>query len=64
MKRLLIVIVVLVILAAGALALLSRTDASAGRAPELAGALPNAASVARGEYLTKAADCIACHTAG
>jgi len=64
MKRLFVVIVVLVIFAAVALALLSRTDAPRAARPALAGAPPSAASVARGEYLTKAADCIACHTVG
>ena len=64
MKRLLIVIVILVIFGAVALALLSRTDRSAGTSPAIAGAPASAAAVARGEYLIKAADCIACHTAG
>jgi mono/diheme cytochrome c family protein len=64
MKRLLIVIVALVIIGGVALALLSRTDGSAGIAPALAGAPTSATVVARGEYLTKAADCIACHTVG
>jgi mono/diheme cytochrome c family protein len=64
MKRLLIVIVVLVIFGAVAVALLSRTDHSAGTAPAIAGAPPSAATVARGEYLIKAADCVACHTLG
>ncbi len=64
MKRLLIVIVILVIFGAVALALLSRTDRSAGTSPAIAGAPASAAAVARGEYLLKAADCVACHTAG
>jgi mono/diheme cytochrome c family protein len=64
MKRLLIVIVVLIIFGAVALALLSRTDRSAGIAPAIAGAPTSAAAVARGEYLIKAADCVACHTVG
>jgi mono/diheme cytochrome c family protein len=64
MKRLLIVIVILVIFGAVALALLSRTDRSAGIAPTIAGAPTSAAAVARGEYLIKAADCVACHTLG
>ena len=64
MKRVLIVIVILVIFGAVALALLSRTDRSAGASPSIAGAPASAAAVARGEYLLKAADCVACHTAG
>jgi len=64
MKRLLIVIVILVIFGAVALALLSRTDLSPGVAPAIAGAPASAAAVARGEYLIKAADCVACHTVG
>ncbi len=64
MKRLLIVIVILVIFGAVALSLLSRTDGSAGIAPVIAGAPASAAAVARGEYLIKAADCVACHTVG
>jgi mono/diheme cytochrome c family protein len=64
MKRLLIVIVILVIFGAVALALLSRTDRSPGTSPAIAGAPTSAAAVARGEYLIKAADCVACHTVG
>ncbi len=64
MKRLAIVIVILVIFGAVALALLSRTDRSPGTSPTLAGAPASAAAVARGEYLLKAADCVACHTVG
>jgi mono/diheme cytochrome c family protein len=64
MKRLLIVIVILLVFGAVALALLSRTDRSPGSAPAIAGAPASAAVVARGEYLIKAADCIACHTVG
>jgi mono/diheme cytochrome c family protein len=37
-------------------------DLSPGVAPAIAGAPPNADPVARGEYLAKAADCVACHT--
>jgi mono/diheme cytochrome c family protein len=37
-------------------------DLSAGLAPAIAGAPPNADPVARGEYLARAADCVACHT--
>ncbi len=41
---------------------LNRIDAAAGAAPSIAGAPATAAVLARGEYLTKAADCVACHT--
>jgi mono/diheme cytochrome c family protein len=64
MKRLLIAIIVLLIFGAAAVVLLSRTDRAAGTAPAIAGAPPDAAAVARGAYLAKAADCVACHTAG
>ncbi|HTV95667.1 MAG TPA: cytochrome c [Steroidobacteraceae bacterium] len=64
MKRIVIVIALLVAIGAVALALLSRPDRSAGTAPAIAGAPPQAALVARGQYLAKAADCIACHTVG
>jgi mono/diheme cytochrome c family protein len=64
MKRLLIVIAILILVGAAALALLSRADQSAGMAPAIAGAPTSAAAVARGEYLIKAADCVACHTVG
>jgi mono/diheme cytochrome c family protein len=64
MKRLLIVIAILILVGAAALALLSRADQSAGMAPAIAGAPASAAAVARGEYLIKAADCVACHTVG
>jgi hypothetical protein len=37
-------------------------DLSPGVAPAIAGAPPNADPVARGEYLARAADCVACHT--
>ena len=41
---------------------LNRTDDSDGQAPALSGAPAAADVLARGEYLTKVADCIACHT--
>ena len=41
---------------------LNRTDAAAGTAPGIAGAPAAADLLARGAYLTQAADCIACHT--
>jgi mono/diheme cytochrome c family protein len=62
-KRFLLVIVVLVVIGVIALVVLTRTDQSAGAAPPIAGAPANSDLVARGEYLVKAADCVACHTA-
>lgn len=47
---------------AGAYAWLNRSDPADGMAPALHGAPNGADPVARGEYLAKAADCIACHT--
>jgi mono/diheme cytochrome c family protein len=41
---------------------LNRSDTAAGTAPPIAGAATTADVLARGEYLTKAADCVACHT--
>lgn len=62
LKRLLGLIVVLLVIGAIAYVLLNRGDDSPGSAPALAGAPGNATPLQRGEYLTKAADCIACHT--
>jgi mono/diheme cytochrome c family protein len=62
MKRLVKIIVVLIVIGALAVTVLNRTDQSAGTAPAIAGAPGDADIVARGEYLTKAADCVACHT--
>jgi mono/diheme cytochrome c family protein len=63
MKRIVVVIVAIAVLGAIALAVLNRTDHAAGAAPAIAGAPPTADVVARGAYLAKAADCVACHTA-
>nr|WP_239537677.1 c-type cytochrome [Dyella mobilis] len=52
----------MVVLGVGTYAYLNRTDSSDGTAPVMAGAPVSADVVARGEYLTKAADCTACHT--
>ena len=41
---------------------LNRTDKSVGEAPALNGAPADAALLVRGEYLTRMADCVACHT--
>jgi mono/diheme cytochrome c family protein len=62
MRRLLVILIALLVVGGVAVALLDRTDQSAGSAPVIAGAPVSAALVARGEYLAKAADCIACHT--
>jgi mono/diheme cytochrome c family protein len=62
MTRFLIIIVVLVLIGTGAYFYLNRTDSSDGTAPTVAGAPTSAEVLARGEYLTKAADCTACHT--
>jgi len=61
-KRFLTILVVLFAIGAVAYFALNRTDASDGSAPAIAGAPPTADVLARGEYLTKAADCTACHT--
>jgi mono/diheme cytochrome c family protein len=57
-----VALVLLVAVAAVAYRVLNRTDAAAGAAPMLAGAPASADTLARGEYLAKAADCVACHT--
>jgi mono/diheme cytochrome c family protein len=62
MKRLLIALLLLVVVFAGALLLLNRTDGTVGTAPSVAGAAAGADILARGKYLTTAADCVACHT--
>jgi mono/diheme cytochrome c family protein len=56
MKRLLIVVGLVVAIGAAAYVELNRSDGAAGAAPA------SADIIARGEYLTKAADCVACHT--
>src|SRR5450755_298141 len=62
MKRFLTVVVCLILIGAVAYVVLNRTDGAAGTSPALAGAPAAAEVLARGEYLTKAADCVACHT--
>jgi mono/diheme cytochrome c family protein len=57
-----IVIVALVVIGGAAYFYLNRTDHTDGTAPALAGAPASADPVARGAYLAKASDCIACHT--
>jgi mono/diheme cytochrome c family protein len=61
-KRFLGIVVVLLILGVAAFFWLNRSDAADGTAPVIAGAPAAADVLARGEYLTKAADCTACHT--
>jgi mono/diheme cytochrome c family protein len=61
-KRFLIIVVLVLLLGGVAYFALNRTDSSDGTAPAIAGAPATANVLARGEYLTKAADCIACHT--
>jgi len=61
-KRFLGIVVVLLIIGVAAYFWLNRTDTSEGTAPVIAGAPAAADVLARGEYLTKAADCTACHT--
>lgn len=62
MKRFLIAAVGVAAAVIISYAVLNRTDAAAGIAPAIAGAPASADMRARGEYLTKAADCVACHT--
>jgi mono/diheme cytochrome c family protein len=62
MKRLAGGIALLVVIVAVAYVMLNRGDGSPGTAPVIAGAPASASLLARGEYLTKAADCVACHT--
>jgi mono/diheme cytochrome c family protein len=61
-KRFIAIVVVLIAILAAADVALNRTDGAAGAAPPIAGAPASAEALARGEYLTKAADCVACHT--
>lgn len=66
MKRILgyLVLLAVVVLVAGTPTYfyLNRPDPSEGAAPEIVGAPVTATVLARGEYLAKAADCVACHT--
>jgi mono/diheme cytochrome c family protein len=62
-KRWAAAVIVLLVATGAAYVFLTRTDDSAGSAPLIAGAPSSADVLARGEYLTKAADCEACHTA-
>jgi mono/diheme cytochrome c family protein len=62
MKRFLILVVFLLVIGTVAYFAFNRTDPSDGTSPLIVGAPSNANPVARGEYLARAADCIACHT--
>jgi mono/diheme cytochrome c family protein len=62
MKRFVTIVAVLIAILAVAYVAFNRTDGAAGAAPAIAGAPASAGALVRGEYLTKAADCIACHT--
>jgi mono/diheme cytochrome c family protein len=62
MKRIAAILFILVVVGVVAYFWLNRTDKSDGVAPVLAGAPASANVMARGEYLARAADCIACHT--
>jgi mono/diheme cytochrome c family protein len=62
MKRILMLVAALLVIGILVLIVLNRTDPAAGTAPAIAGAPASADRVARGEYLAKAADCVACHT--
>ncbi len=62
MKRWLGLLLGVLVLVAVAYVLLNRSDSHDGMAPAIAGAPATATVLARGEYLTKAADCVACHT--
>lgn len=63
MKRIFVIAPVCVAVAgAAAYAYLTRSDPTPGVAPALAGAPATASQIVRGEYLAKAADCVACHT--
>jgi mono/diheme cytochrome c family protein len=62
MKRWWVILAAVVVILAVAYVVLNRSDGSDGVAPSIAGAPASATLLARGEYLTKAADCVACHT--
>ncbi len=62
MKRILISLVVLLLAGAGAYHYLTRSDPSPGTAPVLQGVATAGSLIARGAYLARAADCVACHT--
>jgi mono/diheme cytochrome c family protein len=61
-RRLLWIPACVAVLGIAAYAWLTRTDPAPGAAPMLHGAPPSASQIQRGEYLARAADCVACHT--
>jgi mono/diheme cytochrome c family protein len=63
MKRVFGILIGLVAIVVIGYFMLTRPDDSEGQAPALVGAPATADVVTRGEYLTRAADCVACHTA-
>jgi mono/diheme cytochrome c family protein len=63
MKRIHVIApICLAVAGAAAYGYLTRPDPTPGTAPVLAGAPASASQITRGEYLAKAADCVACHT--
>jgi len=62
MRRLLWALLLLIVVLVVAVMALNHSDTAAGTAPAIAGASAATDVVARGAYLTKAADCVACHT--
>ncbi|WP_431102995.1 c-type cytochrome [Roseateles noduli] len=63
MKRVASLVVAVAVLGVAGYAYLNRVDPNDGTAPLIAGAPADAPLLVRGEYLAKAADCVACHTA-
>jgi mono/diheme cytochrome c family protein len=61
-SRLLLIPICVAALGVAAYVWLTRPDPSPGTAPMLHGALATAPQIVRGEYLARAADCVACHT--
>ena len=62
MKRWVWALLLLILVLVAAYAALNRSDTAEGSAPAIAGAPAALDGLARGEYLAKAADCVACHT--
>jgi mono/diheme cytochrome c family protein len=62
MRRVVLFGLLAAVLAAIVVPILNRSDPAPGVAPVIVGAPMSAAVLARGEYLTRAADCVACHT--
>ncbi|WP_296948968.1 c-type cytochrome [uncultured Massilia sp.] len=63
MKRTLILAPLVLAAGVAAYGYLTRSDPSPGKAPVVHGAPATASRIARGAYLARAADCVACHTA-